>query len=147
MAHYAKLGINSKVISVEVVADADCKNADNIEDEEVGRQFLERIHNYPLWIKTSYNTFGGQHKNDGTPLRGNYAGIGMIYDEDNDIFINKKPYPSWVLNVSEARWQSPIGDQPDLTAEQNLQNAADTHNWIYSWNESGQSWDIENSLD
>jgi|TARA_R110001592_G_scaffold157092_1_gene387868 hypothetical protein len=147
MAHYAKLGINSKVISVEVVANADCQNADGIEDEEVGRQFLERIHNYPLWKKTSYNTFGGQHKNDGTPLRGNYAGIGMIYDEDNDIFINKKPYPSWVLNVSEARWQSPIGDQPNLTAEQNLQNAADTHNWICSWNESGQSWDIENSLD
>ncbi len=28
MAHFAKLGINSKVIGVEVVADADCKNAD-----------------------------------------------------------------------------------------------------------------------
>ena len=60
--------------------------ADGIEDEEVGRQFLERIHNYPLWEKTSYNTAGGQHKLGGTPLRGNYAGIGMTYDEDNDIF-------------------------------------------------------------
>ena len=28
----------------------------------------------------------GQHKNGGTPLRGNYAGIGMTYDEDNDLF-------------------------------------------------------------
>ena len=27
MAHYAKLGANNKVISVEVVADADCQNA------------------------------------------------------------------------------------------------------------------------
>ena len=45
MAHYAKLGINRKVIAVEVVADKDCQNADGIEDEEVGRQFLERIHN------------------------------------------------------------------------------------------------------
>ena len=60
MAHYAKLGINSKVIAVHVVADKDCQNADGIEDEEVGRQFLERIHNYPLWVKTSYNTQGGQ---------------------------------------------------------------------------------------
>ena len=146
MAHYAKLGINSKVIAVHVVADKDCKNADGIEDEEVGRQFLERIHNYPHWVKTSYNTSGGQHKNGGTPLRGNYAGIGMIYDEDNDMFLPKKPYASWVLNTTEARWQSPAGDAPAFTAEQTSQNEAGTHRWLYNWNESGQSWDIENSL-
>ena len=146
MAHYAKLGINSKVIGVEVVADADCQNADGIEDEEVGRQFMERIHSWPLWKKTSYNTAGGQHKDGGTPLRGNYAGIGMTYDEDNDIFISAKPYASWTLNVSEARWQSPVGDEPDFTAEQTSQNNAGTHMWVYNWNESSQSWDIENRL-
>ena len=134
MAHYAKLGINSKVIGVEVVADADCKNASGVEDEEVGRQFLERIHSWPLWKKTSYNTHGGQHSEGGTPLRGNYAGIGMTYDEDNDIFIGTKPYASWTLNVSEASWQSPIGDAPALSEEETL-----TH--TYEWNESGQSWD------
>ena len=143
MAHYAKLGINSKVIGVEVVADADCQNADGIEDEEVGRQFMERIHSWPLWKKTSYNTSGGQHKEGGTPLRGNYAGIGMTYDEDNDIFIAKKPYASWILDVPTASWKSPIGDAPALTAEQQSQNDAVTHHWIYNWNESGQSWDIE----
>ena len=56
MAHFAKLGINSKVIGVEVVADDDCKNADGVEDESVGIQFLENIHGWPLWKKTSYNT-------------------------------------------------------------------------------------------
>ena len=134
MAHYAKLGANNKVIGVEVVADADCQNADGIEDEEVGRQFLERIHSWPLWKKTSYNTQGGQHKLGGTPLRGNYAGIGMIYDEDNDLFLPKKPYASWVLNTSEARWQSPVGDAPALSEEEVL-----TH--IYEWNESTGAWD------
>ena len=146
MAHYAKLGANNKVIAVHVVADSDCLNASGVEDEEVGRQFLERIHSWPLWKKTSYNTQGGQHKAGGTPLRGNYAGIGMTYDEDNDIFIGKKPYASWTLNVAEARWQSPAGDAPALTAEQTSQNEAGTHSWSYNWNESGQSWDIENSL-
>ena len=146
MAHYAKLGANNKVIAVHVVADKDCQNADGVEDEEVGRQFLEHIHSWPLWKKTSYNTQGGQHNAGGTPLRGNYAGIGMTYDEDNDIFISKKPYASWVLNVAEARWQSPIGDEPALTAEQISQNEAKTHKWHYVWNESGQSWDIENTL-
>ena len=70
--------------------------------------------------KTSYNTDGGQHKNGGTPLRGNYAGIGMIYDEDNDIFIHKKPYASWTLNVAEARWQSPVGDAPEYLKKKKL---------------------------
>ena len=146
MAHYAKLGINSKVIAVHVVANKDCQNADGVEDEEVGRQFLERIHNYPLWKQTSYNTQRGQHNNGGTPLRGNFASIGMIYDEDNNLFLPKKPYASWTLNVSEARWQSPIGDAPNFTEEQTSQHEAGTHLWIYNWNESEQSWDIQNIL-
>ena len=58
----------------------------------------------------------------------------MIYDEDNDIFISKKPYASWVLNTAEARWQSPVGDAPDLTEEEK-----ETH--FYEWNEDNQSWD------
>jgi hypothetical protein len=119
MAHYAKLGINSKVIAVHVVSDNDCLNASGVEDEEVGRQFMERIHNWPLWKKTSYNTSGGKHKNGGTPFRGNYAGIGMTYDEDNDIFISKKPYASWVLDVPSASWKSPIGDAPDYLKQKN----------------------------
>jgi len=136
MAHFAKLGINGKVIAVHVVNDSDCLNADGIEDEAVGIQFLERLHHWPLWKKTSYNTSGNKHNSgdDSKAFRGNYAGIGMIYDEDNNIFISKKPHNSWVLNTSEARWQSPIGDEPALSDEESL-----THR--YEWNESGQSWD------
>ena len=145
MAHYAKLGANNKVIAVHVVANSDCQNASGVEDEEVGRQFLEKIHNWPLWKKTSYNTYNGQHKNGGTPFRGNYAGIGMTYDEDNDIFISKKPYASWVLDVPSASWKSPIGDAPELTQEQKDQNTANTHRWSYTWNEAGQSWDLVNT--
>ena len=147
MAHYAKLGANNKVISVHVVNDSDCLNADGVEDEEVGRQFLERIHSWPLWKKTSYNTYGGQHSSgdNSKALRGNYAGIGYSYDEENDLFMPKKPHASWVLNVAEARWQSPIGDAPALTDEQQSQNDAETHKWGYSWNESGQSWDLTDS--
>ena len=132
MAHYAKLGANNKVIAVHVVADSDCQNADGIEDEEVGRQFLERIHSWPLWKKTSYNTQGGQHKSGGTPFRGNYAGIGMTYDEDNDIFIGKKPYASWILNTSTASWNAPI-TYPSVTDD-----GADPVVWTYriSWNDT-----------
>jgi len=138
MAHFAKISDTSKVLSVHVVNDSDCLNADGVEDETVGQQYLERHNNWPAekWIQTSYNTSGGTHKDGGTPLRGNYAGIGKIWDEDNNIFYDKKPYASWVLNTITASWHSPIGDAPDdLTDEE---KAAHTR---YVWNEAGQSWD------
>ena len=141
MAHFAKIGMNSKVLTVLTLNNGDMLNADGVEDETVGQQYLERHNNWPagMWIQTSYNTANGTHKDGGTALRGNYAGIGHIWDEDNNIFYPKKPYASWVLNTTTASWHSPIGDAPALTAEQE----ADTENrHSYDWNEDGQSWDL-----
>ena len=138
MAHFAKIGMNGKVIAVLTCGNKDMLNADGVEDESVGQQYLERHNNWPaqMWIQTSYNTRNNTHSSgdNSKALRGNYAGIGMIYDEDNDIFISKKPHASWVLNKAEARWQSPIGDEPELSDDEK-----ETH--IYQWNEDNQSWD------
>ena len=148
MAHFAKLGINSKVIGVHVVDNKDLHDADGREDEEVGRQFLERIHHWPLWKQTSYNTRANTHSSgdNSKALRGNYAGIGFTYDEDNDIFWPPKPYASWIKDTSDAQWHSPVGDAPALTAEQQSQNEAGTHLWGHDWNESGQTWELSNKL-
>ena len=138
MAHFAKLGSNSKVIAVLTCGNKDMLNGNGVEDETVGQQYLERHNNWPaqMWIQTSYNTSAGTHKLGGTPFRGNYAGIGYIWDEDNNIFYPKKPYASWVLNTTTATWHSPIGDAPDdLTAEE---IAAGTY---YVWNEGTGAWD------
>ena len=138
MAHFAKIGMNGKVLTVLTLNNKDMLNANGVEDEVVGQQYLERHNNWPaqMWIQTSCNTSGGTHKLGGTPLRGNYAGIGYTWDEDNNIFYSKKPFPSWVLNTTDARWHSPIGDEPDdLTDEE---KAAYTH---YVWNEADKSWD------
>jgi len=138
MAHFAKIGMNGKVIGVLTMGNKDMLNASGVEDETVGQQWLERHNNWPapMWIQTSYNTSAGTHKLGGTPFRGNYAGIGYIWDEDNNIFYPKKPYPSWVLNTTTATWHSPIGDAPDdLTDEE---KAAFTH---YAWNEGTGAWD------
>jgi hypothetical protein len=147
MAHFAKLGSNGKVISVLTLDNKDMLNADGVEDETVGQQYLEHHNNWPapMWIQTSYNTSGNQHRNGGTPFRGNYAGIGYTWDEDDQIFWPKSPYASWVKHNESASWKSPIGDAPALTAEQQAQNDADTHSWSYVWNESGQSWDLTDS--
>ena len=149
MAHFAKLGANGKVIQVLTLDNKDMLNADGIEDEAVGQQYLERHNNWPaqMWIQTSYNTSENKHNSgdDSKAFRGNYAGIGYSWDEDDQIFWPKKPYASWVKNMSDARWQSPIGDAPAFTAEQQEQNEADTHSWSYSWNEDNQSWDLSDS--
>jgi hypothetical protein len=146
MAHFAKLGANGKVISVLTLDNKDMLNADGVEDETVGQQYLELHNNWPapMWIQTSYNTTGNKHNSgdNSKAFRGNYAGLGYEWDEDNNVFWPKKPYASWTKNTTDARWQSPIGDAPALTAEQESQNTADTHSWNYEWNEAGQSWDL-----
>ena len=153
MAHFAKIGLNSKVIAVHGLDNNKMLNASNVEDETVGVQELTRIHGWPLWVQTSYNTRGNKYYNtNGTEgdqtkkLRGNYAGIGYLWDEENNLFFPPKPYASWVKYNAEARWRSPIGDAPALTTEQASQNTANTHRWSYNWNEGAQSWDLVNAL-
>jgi hypothetical protein len=150
MAHFAKLGVNGKVISVLTLDNKDMKNADGVEDESVGQQYLETHNNWPapMWIQTSYNTYGNKHNSgdDSKAFRGNYAGIGYTWDEDNNIFWPPSPFPSWVKDITTANWKSPIGDPPALTEEQEAQNAADTHVWRHSWNEANQSWDLTDDL-
>ena len=155
MAHFAKLGANGKVIQVLTLDNKDMLNADGVEDEAVGQQYLERHNNWPaqMWIQTSYNTKTNKYYNlDGSEgdqskkLRGNYAGIGFTWDEENQIFWPRKPYASWVKDMSTATWKSPIGDAPALTAEQQSQNEATTHMWEYDWNEDNQSWDLTNKM-
>lgn len=66
------------------------------------------------WIQTSYNTRKNVHygpdgnPDGGTPLRGNYAIIGGIYDRENDVFYLKQPWPSWTLNRETWDWDPPI---------------------------------------
>ena len=135
MAHYAKIGINSKVLSVEVVADADTYNADNQEDETVGIQFLERIHGWPLWKKCSYNTRGGKHYDaDGNEsadqskaFRKNYPGIGYTWDEDRNAFYAPKPFNSWILNETTCLWEAPVAMPDD---GQTYRWDEDTTNWV-----------------
>ena len=150
MAHFAKIGMNGKVISVLTLDDKDMHDASGVADEKVGQQYLEK-HNHwpaPLWVQTSYNTHANTHRSgdNSKALRGNYAGIGYEWDEDNQIFWPKKPsrkgivYDSWVKSNTDAQWHSPIGDAPALP-EVTLETQATAS--YYEWNEVGQSWDLK----
>ena len=150
MAHFAKIGMNGKVIQVLTMDNEEMKDDQGNEIEAKGQEWLERHNNWPaqMWIQTSYNTSGNKHNSgdDSKAFRGNYAGIGYEWDEDNNIFWPKKPYASWVKDTTTASWISPIGDAPELTTEQESQNEAGTNRWFYSWNEDGQSWDLTDSM-
>jgi len=126
MASFAKLSLGSKVISVHSLHNDVLKDANGVEQEILGINFLHQLHNYPFWKQTSYNTRGGVHLLGGTPFRKNHAGIGHIYDEDRDAFIEPKPYPSWTLNEDTCQWEAPSAYPDDGKR--------------YNWNEETTSW-------
>ena len=144
MAHFAKISEDNKVLQILTLNNVSMLDSNGVENETVGKQYLEKHHNWPahLWVQTSYNTVENTHRLGGIPFRGNYAGIGHTWDQENQIFWPKKLYASWVKNISEARWQSPIGDAPQLTEEQISQNASGVQSWGYHWNEENQVWDL-----
>lgn len=148
MAHFAKISEDNEVLQVLTLNDSDTTNAEGQEVEAIGQAYLEKHHNWPanLWIKTSYNTHGNIHRLGGTPFRGNYAGMGYTWDVDNQIFWPPQFHTTWVKDIESASWKSPIGDAPELTEEQNNQNAANTNQWSYVWNDETTAWDLTDIL-
>jgi hypothetical protein len=110
MAHFAKVVDN--IVTQVVVAEPEFFNS--FVDNSPGE-----------WIQTSYNTQGGQHKLNGTPLRKNYANVGFTYDHNRDAFIPQKPYNSWTLNEETCLWEPPV-QKPESGS--------------YEWNEQEQNW-------
>lgn len=97
MAHFAEIDENNLVIRVLVT-----DNNDPAGDE--GLSWLEQNLG-GVWIKTSYNTYGNVHSENGEPLRKNFAGIGFYYDPELDAFIPPKPNDNAVLNNETGLWE------------------------------------------
>jgi len=112
MAHYAKI---SEGIVVNIIA-AEQDFIDTMVDTSPG-----------TWLQASYNTSGGVHSAEGTPLRKNFPGIGWTYDHIRDAFIPIKPFASWTLNEDSCLWNAPVA-YPDDDKK-------------YKWNETDQQWD------
>ena len=129
MASFAKIGLNGKVIAVHSVVNKVLHDSNGIEREDIGIDFLTKLHGWAIWKQTSYNTIGGVHQLGGTPLRKNHAGIGYTYDEDRDAFIPKKPFNSWILNEQTCLWEAPV--------------AYPTDGQNYSWNEENKNWTLQ----
>jgi hypothetical protein len=106
------------VIAVHSVVNEVLHDSNGVEREDIGIDFLTKLHGWAIWKQTSYNN----------NIRKNHAGIGYTYDEDRDAFIPKKPYASWILNEDTCQWEAPVA----MPIDDNK----------YTWNESTTSWDI-----
>jgi hypothetical protein len=112
MSHFAQIDENNIVTRVLV-----------IEQDVVDTGLFGEPSSF---VQTSYNTYGGEHRLGGTPLRKNYAGIGYTYDSVRDAFIPPKPFNSWVLNEDTCQWDAPV--------------AMPTDDKRYSWDEDSVNW-------
>lgn len=123
MAHYAFINSNNIVTQVIVGRDED-DLPEGITDWEVyyGEKVGQRC------LRTSYNTVGNQHTEGGTPFRGNYAGIGFTYNEEEDVFVPPQPFPSWTLNEATYSWEAPVAYPEDGE--------------LYVWNENKKEWEL-----
>jgi hypothetical protein len=97
MGHFAKV-VDGKVTQVIV---AEPEFFDTFVDSSPG-----------IWLQTSYNTFGNKHTKGGTPLRGNYAGVGYTYDAQKDVFYAPQPFQSWILSP-DYLWLAPVSYPSD----------------------------------
>tara|TARA_R110000744_G_scaffold332241_1_gene437645 strand:+ start:1065 stop:1409 length:345 start_codon:yes stop_codon:yes gene_type:complete len=114
MAHFAKLGVGNKVLTVEVVSN------DIAINEQAGVDFLNNLYGTnDNWVQTYKDTI----------LRKNFAGIGFKHDQTRDAFIPPKPYKSWILNETTCQWEALV-DYP-------------TDGQEYEWNETTTSWELD----
>ena len=113
MSHFAQIDENNVVTRVLV-----------IEQDVVDSGLFGEPSSF---VQTSYNTHGGVHTLNGTPLRKNYAGIGYTYDAGRDAFIPPQLFASWILNEDTCLWDAPVARPTDADKQ-------------YLWNEDITNW-------
>ena len=97
MAHFASLNESNIVIRVEVINNAVILDDDDVEQEQLGIDFLISLYGAGNYKQTSYNR----------NIRKNYAGVGYTYDAVKDKFIKSKPFASWSLDENDD-WTAPV---------------------------------------
>ena len=97
MAHFCKIDSNNIVEQIIVIDNEDIKDTNGDEQESIGISFINNTLGLNgTWKQTSFNG----------NFRANYAGIGDTYDEDNDVFIKKRPDgDNYILNETTWTWE------------------------------------------
>lgn len=107
MAHFAK--IENDIVTQVIVVDN--------QYEQQGQYWINNhLGLEGEWIQTSYNR----------NFRVHYAGVGYIYDRENDVFHEPQPYPSWNLDKTDWVWIPPVPYPSD--------------GLLYIWDEEKLNW-------
>ena len=94
MAHFAELDENNIVKQVIVIHNNELLDENGNESEQKGIDFCV-AHYGGRWIQTSYNA----------NFRGQYAGVGMIYDQEKDYFISATaPSDDWYFTMGASEF-------------------------------------------
>lgn len=102
MAHYALLDDDNVV--TQVIAGRDERE---IHDDVTSWEDYYSDRHGQTCKRTSYNTHANQHTGGGTPFRGNYAGIGYVYDLTRDAFIPPEPANAIGFDEDTLQWIVP----------------------------------------
>lgn len=112
MAHYAFLDDNN--IVTEVIPGV---NEDELIDGLIPEIFYGNLRKQRC-IRTSYNG----------NIRKHFAGVGMTYDVNFDVFIPAQPFSNWKLNYETFTWSPPI-DMPEHI-----------DGFIFKWSQPNNEW-------
>ena len=146
MAHYAVVNENNVVVKVITGVDED-DTSTLPEGYASWEEWYKESLSVVKVVRCSYNTKGGVHytqTDDGRvasddqskAFRANYPWNGWLYDEDNDIFHEAQPYPSWTLNTTTGLWEAPVARPEDvgewtwLDWDEDAYQADNTQGWI-----------------
>ena len=102
MSKYARINSLTKKVDTVIVSDV---------------THIKKLPDYDLWVETSVE------------LTKKVAGIGDIYDVDNNNFKSPQPYASWVFNNTDWNWEAPSAMPSHVEGK------------AFVWNESDTSWE------
>lgn len=156
MGHYAKV-VNGKVTKVIV---AEASFFDNFVDSSPGKWIQTSyntrggVHYQPnsntpsptVYVDASgsvFSTLEIANASGSAPittvdqsktkaLRGNYAGIGYIYNTALDAFYPPQPFTSWNLNTASYSWEAPVAYPTG--------DATGSYTGSYRWDEDSTNW-------
>ncbi len=111
MAHFAELDENNIVKNILIVKDSEIIDSEGNISEELGVTYLNNLYGGGFWKQ--YDSV-------------NPAKIKGSYNSMSNVFIEKQPHLSWVLNKKTYIWEAPVAYPDD--------------GFQYTWNEATTNW-------
>ena len=102
MSKYARINSLTKKVDTVIIADT---------------SHIKKLPDYDLWVETSIE------------LTKKVAGIGDIYDVENNNFKSVQPYDSWTFNNTTWKWEPPLS-MPNMINDE-----------VYDWDEEAYQAD------